>query len=362
MFDFGKLAMKKIMIIGVIAIMAAATAFGQVKSFRIMSKTGDVSIKKGSSKKWVSAKVNDVLASGEEIKLADDAFCNLLASNNVVVELKDDGTYTFKKLAEKANKKKKSTSAKLSESVMNDISSSSDFFKKQSLKNKTSLTGAGERAVGGNEDESGTISAMTGADSKTSSAISSVSKVLLSENSKEIGVFSPRNCFILGKKISFYWDKVDDKSSYALKIFDKNDVEVFSATPKNNSLDLEIASTKLQKGMNYFWQVESGDLKSIQYQFKILSDSAAAVIDARAKELAEDFDETPNAFECAMLAEFYANENIQNMSFGYYEKAIAESKGADEYKKLYARHLMTAGLYRQAEDLLKGIGTDSKQK
>ncbi len=342
--------------------LAAGTAFAQVTRFRISSKKGNVSIKKSSSKKWAAAKVGDFLASGEEIKLADDAFCNLWASNNAVIELREDGTYSFKKLAEKANKKRKSTSEKLSESVMNDISSSSDFFGKQTLKNKTSLTGAGERAVGGNEDESGTISSMTGADSKTSSAISSVSKALLSENSKEIGVVGPRNSFVAGSEIVFAWDKVENAANYSVKVFDRNNAEIVSLSSKTNSIAVSIASTKLQKGKNYFWRVESGDFKSIEYQFKILTDSAYAIIDARTKELAEDFDETPSAFECAMLAEYYSNENLQAMAAEYYEKAIAQSKGADDYKKLYAKHLMTAGLYRQAEATLKGIETDSKKK
>jgi tetratricopeptide (TPR) repeat protein len=324
----------------------------QEPDFRILGIKGSVDFQSKSGS-WKSIKTGDQLTKNDKIKVGVNSYLGMVHSTGRTVEIKKEGTFNIAKLSKEVSSFKSSTSQRFAKFVIDEISSGKELLAEKKYKRSMQLTGAVERAEGENITYTGTLSALTGSNLNEYSALNEAVDFLIKTDKNYIRVKYPRASYFLDDNIDFVWYKNSTVSVYEYKIIDINNNIVYSKKTSDTTININLNDIKLVKGLNYYWYVQSDNIKSDQFCINRINDYDRKRIDDDIEPLLDATAKGDDAASFIILASVYEDENIKNRAIDAYERALSNEPDVEGYKTLYARYLSRIGLDDEALKLIK---------
>lgn len=282
----------------------SSPVFAQDYAFKVLANKGTNEIKSGES--WQPLRTGASLKSGDEVKLADNAYIGLVHASGKPMELKTAGSYKVSDLAAKLGG---------GSSVLNKYT---DFIlssnSAEAKKNRLSATGAVHRAT-----ESASI------------------KLLLPEN-QHSGIYN-NNAVI-------NWDGSKVAGPYVVTLRNMFDEELAKIETPETSFQLDLTDPKFAAENAILVEVVSkSDSKQASKQHMIKKLSAADQEKVK-KSLSEIMGEVQEqtALNKFILAGFYEENSLFIDAISAYEEAVKLAPDVPSYKEAYEEFLLRHGL------------------
>lgn len=290
-------------------VLVSSFTFGQDYAFKVMANKGSNEVKSGDA--WQPIKTGASLKSGDELKLADNAYIGLIHASGKPIEIKQAGNYKVADLAAKVSG---------GTSVLNKYTDFILSSNAEDKKNKLSATGAVHRATGAH-----TIG------------------VLLPEN---------QNLVILNSKAVINWE-TEVAGPYLVTVANLASEELakYEIADKSITLDLKDPKYKFNTpgdpfSVGLMVQVKSkSDPKQTSKEFLIraLPSKDADAVNKSFKEVSGEIsDET--AMNKLFLAGFYEENNLVLDAMVAYEEAIKLAPDVPDFKAQYEDFLIRQGI------------------
>lgn len=280
---------------------------GQDYAFKVLANKGSNEVRSGDA--WVPLKTGASLKSGDELKVADNAYLGLVHITGKPMELKAAGSYKIDELSKKMGG---------GTSVLNKYT---DFIlssnSAEAKKNRLSATGAVHRAV----------------DSNT--AI----KLLLPEN-QHSGIYN--NVAVIS------WDGSKVAGPYVVIIKNMFEDQLAKAETPETSLQIDLSDPRFDNVSAILVEVSSKvDPKQVSKQHMIKK-LAPVEQEKVKKSLSEIIGEVADqtALNKFILAGFYEENNLFIDAIAAYEEAIKLAPDVPSYKEAYEEFLLRHGLKR----------------
>jgi hypothetical protein len=332
------------------------SSIAQNYEYKVLSQKGNVNVQRKNTTKWIKVKIGDFLLANDKIKLENNSYVGLTHNSGKIIDLNKAGVYSTSDLNTKLESKKKNTiTGKFVKYVSEQIDNTGGIFASKSQTDNMKSTGAVNRSLELNAQESQKISNMTGLDGKTSSAVGAVANLIFPSDDKRIKVFLPRTSYLFDDEINFTWYKDAEAVNYTIYILDRNDVVVYKNMTNDTNITINIKNTNLQTGTNYYWFVESGNKKSDQYNIYWLTQSEKSNINTDIVAIYNEVGDDDTPLRSLILAAFYEDLNIQERALNSYKKALNMAQNPDEYKRMYGRYLAQIGLFERAKQVFDSI-------
>jgi hypothetical protein len=285
-------------------ILMSSTAFAQDYAFKVLASKGSNEVKSGES--WAPLKTGASLKSGDEVKLADNAYIGLVHSTGKPIEVKTAGTHKISELEKKVG----SGSSVLNKYTDFILSSNSAEAKK----NRLSATGAVHRAT-----ESVAI------------------QVFLPEN-QHSGIFN--NTAIIN------WDGSKVSGPYIVTLRNMFDDELAKVETPETTMVLDFNDPKYAAENAILVEISSkADAKQVskQHLIKKLSPAEQDKVKKSLNEFFGDVQES-TALNKLLLAGFYEQNNLYIDAISAYEDAVKLAPDVPTYKEAYDEFMLRHGI------------------
>ena len=282
-------------------------AFGQDYAFKVLANKGTNEVKSGQT--WQPLKTGASLRSGDELRLADNAYIGLVHATGKPMELKQAGDYKISVLESKV-----STGSSVLNKYTDFILSSNSA---EAKKNRLSATGAVHRAT-----ETAAIA------------------LLLPEN-QQSGVFSP--------EAVIKWDNSKVAGPYVVTLRNMFDDVLARIETPETSLNVNLAEPKFAAENAILVEVASKADAKLASKQHLIKKLPAAEQDKIKKSLAEIMGQVQEetALNKFILASFYENNNLIIDAIGAYEDAIELAPDVPSYQEAYDEFLLRNGLKKK---------------
>ena len=282
-------------------VLVTSFAFGQDYAFKVMANKGSNEVKSGDT--WQPLKTGASLKSGDELKLADNAYIGLIHASGKPLEVRQSGSY---KVADLAGKISGGTS------VLNKYTDFILSSNAESKKNKLSATGAVHRAT-------------------ETSAI----KVSLPDNQKYATLYNATAVV--------NWDGSKAKGPYVITLKNMFEDQLAKFETEETTYTLDLSDPKFAAENAILIEVSSkADAKQISKSHMIKKMSTAdreKIKAALATEMGEASE--PTAINKYILAGFYEQHDLLIDAVLAYEEAV---KLEPSYREFYDEFLLRHGL------------------
>lgn len=273
-------------------------------AFKVLANKGTNEIKSGES--WQPLRTGASLKSGDEVKLADNAYIGLVHSSGKPMELKQAGSYKVSELAAKLGG---------GSSVLNKYT---DFIlssnSAEAKKNRLSATGAVHRAT-----ESAAI------------------KLLLPEN-QHSGIYNT--------SAVINWDGSKVAGPYVVTLRNMFDDELAKIETPETNIQIDLTDPKFVNENAILVEVSSkADPKQVskQHLIKRLPPADQEKIKKSLSEIMGEVQEQ-TALNKFILAGFYEENNLFIDAISAYEDSIKLAPDVPSYKEAYEEFLLRHGL------------------
>ena len=286
-------------------ILACSASFGQDYAFKVLAIKGSAEVKSGSS--WQALKTGASLNTGDEVKIAENAYVGLIHKNGRSLELKDPSTYKVDELVKQMSGGS-SVLAKYTDFILSSNA--------ENKKNRLSATGAVHRATENNA----------------------------------ISVMLPDNQYtaVFGTTAVVNWGGTSVAGPYIVTVKDLMDQEVSKVETPESTITIDLSDPKIAAVPAVLVEVcAKADPKqaSKRYVIKKLPPAERDKINADYEAIVKDVEE-PSALNHYLLAKFYEQNNLFIDAIAAYEAAVKMAPEVDTYKESYEDFLLTNGLKR----------------
>lgn len=286
-----------------LAVFLVQAAQGQDYAFKVMANKGNNEVKSGAA--WQPLKTGASLKSGDEIKVADNAYLGLVHASGKPMELKTAGSYKVKDLSDK-----------LKGSGTTVINKYTDFIlssNAEDKKNKLSATGAVHRGT-----------------------------------NKDIQVLLPANqhAAIFNSTAVVRWESEKVAGPYVVSIMDMFGEQVAKVETPETKITISLLDNRFSELSALLVEVSSkSDTRKVSEQFLIkkLSPSEYERVKKAYNEIATEVAEA-TALNQLILAGFYEENNLIIDAIAAYEQAIKLAPDVTSYQEVYDDFLVRQGL------------------
>lgn len=295
--------MKNFLVILLLGI--ATLAFAETG--KVVTVKGNAQVQKDGSGSFTKISKGYIIKKNDMIKLDKGSKITFKCASGSPVEYRKPGSLSGAKLF--ANSKKKgSASKKFGKFMMDELSETDDLLESGNHKKRMGTLGAVERAL------------PTGKDNK-------------------FDVVFPKNSFLIEPTVDLVWNTVPEAKAYTLKITDNEGFEINEYSVTDNNFQLNLSEISPQKGICYFWSVESDNGKvTDNYCLLIAEDEIISQINTTFEEVDEEFS-VDNPINAYLKAKVYEENNMYIAADSSYKQAIDLSDKDERFVMIYNNYL-----------------------
>lgn len=336
--------MKTLIIILISLFMMQSTSYSADPDFTVLAVSGKALFKKKGKSKWLEISTGEKLFPGDDIQLKGDGYLGMVHKSGKTQEITKSGKYNISVLSNNVSKNKDGLTKRFAGYVMNEMGSADDLLKKEDYKLRMQTTGAVERAIGDEVDESEKIAELTEADEEDKRDIKLVLKSFDLSGDPIINVRIPKDSYLIENLTEFSWYPLENISDYEVIIKDTQDKVVFSQKAVGENLKINLNDAKLDYSKNYYWHVKHGDIKSVEYCINRIDPNIDNEFQQLQKSIAVSTGDVISPMDHVIIASFYKEFNVQPLAYRHYSMAVKLAPSVKSFRKMFALYLKQLGL------------------
>ncbi len=330
--------MRKILPLFLIIFMAFSVS--NAYEFNVLALNGKTQVKKG--KKWINLKSGDKLTKKQSIKIGKNSYIGMVHKNGTTLEVKDKGTYKVSSLVKKVIAKDASTTKRMADYVIEEMSSADDLFEKDDYHGSMSTLGSVERAVGEDINALEKAEDIAGTDHSISSNLNSISSLVSGDGYNTIQARMPKTSYLIDSKVEFSWQGGNTEKYFVVIKDDKNKI-IAKKEVRGKKTPIDLQELGVQPGKCYYWKVESGKDKSIENCIMLMDKRTFPEFFVEYDKIRKSTGEKPGAMDELILAAFFEDYNVMNRAYACYRNAVIKSGRSPDMEKLFASYLDRIG-------------------
>ena len=301
-----------------LALILTLSARSQDFEFKILALKGNIEVKVPKAE-WKKIKTGDNINIDDIIKVPKNSYIGLMHKSGRTIEIREEGDFKTKELAEKLSSHKTTFSKRFAKYVADEIAGGESVMKGSNYRESMQKPGSVERGI---VDE-------------------------FDPNKIRITLNAPRKFTALQPVVILQWNKVTGVTKYSFRLSDRFDRPVFSKEVGDTMIALDLAPLDIEKDVYYFWKVTSiagvgAESETACFLFPSF-EKMAAKRDSIEMLRSELEDETSPLNQLIMATYLEENQLILE-SMDAYKKAIKLAPGVEEFKQVYDKFLKRYGI------------------
>ncbi len=266
--------------------------------FKVLANKGASEVRSGSEMAWKTVKTGAVLKSGDELRVADNAYVGLVHTSGRTIELTSPGSVDVNELAAELKGQSASATSKYADFVLNKLSDA-----EKSKRDQLQVTGAVERKL---------------------------------VDSNVIEVMMPLTSEVYESNAMIQWKAVDGSPTYEVTLKNVFDEVVLDQLTSENSIEIDLSQSELASERLLILNVAvkgSDKVKSESYGIKRLSEEERKVVESKIEDLTND--NSQSSLSEIMKASLFEQQNLLVDAAASYHRAIELSPQVDDFKTMY---------------------------
>jgi hypothetical protein len=301
-----------------LAVVSSQTTYSQGFEFKVLASKGNIEVKtpRSEAKK---IKTGDNINSDDIIKIPKSSYVGLMHKSGKTIEIKEEGEYKAKDLAEKLSSHKTSFSKRFAQYVADEIAGGESVMKGSNYRENMQSTGSVERGISDEFDP----------------------------NKVKIKLNTPRKFTAIQPVLTLYWNKIPGVTKYTFKLTDRFDRPVFSKEVSDTLYVLDLAPLDVEKDVYYFWKITSiagvgaeSETACFLYPSYEKMASKRDSIELLKRELEDD----SSPLNQLIMASYFEENQLILEAMDSYQNAIKLAPEVEEFRQVYDKFLKRYGL------------------